>query len=39
MLAQNGLIDLREEVARYQADTGHRFARRDLTRIGLTDHG
>ncbi len=39
MLAQNGLIDLREEVARYQAETGHRFARRDLTRIGLMDHG
>ncbi|MGC8582950.1 MAG: hypothetical protein ACP5MH_04395 [Thermoproteus sp.] len=34
-LARAGHVDLREEVARYQAETGHRFARRDLRRLGL----
>jgi len=34
-LAQAGHIGLRDEVARYQVETGHRFAKRDLRRLGL----
>ncbi|AET31742.1 hypothetical protein [Pyrobaculum ferrireducens] len=34
-LAQRGVISLREEIERYQAETGHRFAKRDLRRLGV----
>ncbi|MCX8137853.1 DNA-binding protein [Pyrobaculum aerophilum] len=34
-LSLRGVLNLREEVERYQRETGHRFAKRDLKRIGV----